>query len=187
MCRTFRVNPRLMVRAFPVDILVFQAQYFGLGMFSNDVEHTDQWEQGAFDWNLHLANAWVKELARILHSYVGSDQPNISGALAFLNLALPLHVWRGCLLTCVGKAIGERVLETVKPGKKVTVRLGGKDVEQGPQEWTVDQFQRHILQRIKKHSRRVENVLLAQESVVETGITSAMSDIWAALPRDPVD
>jgi hypothetical protein len=112
-----------MVRAFPLDILVFQGQYSVLGMFSNKI-NTDRRQRRAFNWNLHLANGWVEELARILHSFVGSDRPNVPGALAFLNLVLPCHIWVECLLTCVGKAMGECVLKTVTPGDKVIVRLG---------------------------------------------------------------
>ncbi|KAH7338726.1 hypothetical protein B0J17DRAFT_628133 [Rhizoctonia solani] len=176
------VNPRWMILAFPPGVLVPQFQFVGLGIFPQRAEHTAERARDAFEWNLHLANGWVEEMAQILHGFLRSNPPNIPGALAFLNSVLPGHIWADCLLTCVGKTMGDCVLKRIESEEKISVRLGSRDAEQGPHSWTLAEFQQHLLERIRVHARRVDKYQIAEALVVESGMAKAMSDIWVSLP-----
>ncbi|CAE6530430.1 unnamed protein product [Rhizoctonia solani] len=187
MCKTYQVNPRAMVWAFTPAIEIRQVKYAVLGMFRENADRgaDSVRKEGAFKWNMHLAYGWAEELGLILEKCICPSQRNVPGALAFLNSVFPGFIWENCLLGCVSKKMGECVRREIEHDEeRVKVHSGNGDVEPGPSECTVQEFQQRLLARIKIHAKRVDQFQLAEALVVETGMANAMSEIWASLPSD---
>ncbi|KAF8684581.1 hypothetical protein RHS04_01172 [Rhizoctonia solani] len=177
-CLTWIGAVLIMILAYP--ILIAQLKFVALGMAREDpATFTDNRWQDALDWNTQLTNGWAEALSPILASLLDTEPPNTTGALAFLNSALPGNIWRSCFSDCVLNKMSESIRKTIRSKEgRISVRLGLGDAEQGAHSWTVDELQQHILARVRLHAKRVDDFQLARAFVVESGMATAITDVW---------